>query len=638
MSYNTNPNAAYIQKFAKRMEGFYQRQDKLDEQMWRLYRMMEALDVQEPAAQAGKTKIKPLRAGFAGIAMDRDVAGLALGTFVAVRSRSTKPEDKKHANQLLEPWFQGVFRESQVGDVVVPQIRDMGVLGRGWSNFAVLPRLWAEPEFENLIKELQALQTQLSESDDKGKDKELREQIQEKEDAIADWKSSNFPLRWTYCSARKIWPLLSRERYLPEVIEKRRMRKDRIVEEWGKKAIPDARVNDSDSSEIDVLTYTNWEWTKTMVSAGGSDGEGRIVHEWNHKAGMSPYILMETNADYDAADGIVWKSRLYDFKDMLETLNEILSDMRHIHRRWAEVPLVSQLNPEARGEMAAVAAGGMNKIDISPDENNIIRLLPEEKMDMGPVPTINSQSLELLNFAYEYCMQIVLNPTLQGLTKSGQSARLFEAAKGAAKQNLGPYRQAIQRAYKHWARLAAIWVRRLNERFPKYPDPVVIVDEKYGEIAVKPKDLAGWDAYVNIRVAEPGPVSESQRISHMVGAMNLPLDPQFVLENWGGIENAEEHIGLYYRHQIREMLMQHISQMTLQHAGVLAERTGAGSTANLAAEIEGLQPEELFAMAQGGNAEAQQALGAARQVAPNVRRGGTMPQNIGETGPPQVEE
>jgi len=203
MPYDTEPTAEYIQRFSDRQRSEWGPQTGLDDDIYAVYLRMEKMDTKMNTRDVG-LEVKGIRAGFAGVAIDRDAATIAGSIGLTVKPRSSDPDDRKHADMLLEPWLSGCWDQSQVGDVIGPQVRDLALFARGVSNFYPLPRLWADAsEFKALLDTYVELVS---------KDDPDEQAIKEIKKEIAYFKACNFPLRWRYVSARIWLPQMSDER------------------------------------------------------------------------------------------------------------------------------------------------------------------------------------------------------------------------------------------------------------------------------------------------------------------------------------------------------------------------------------------------------------------------------------------
>ena len=605
--YDTKPDAEYVTNFAKRMERQWGPQATHDKQFQDLYLRIEPIDLK--AVESG-VKVKPLRMGLLGMAVDRDTASLIGAIFLKVAARGKKDgsiankDAERHANQLLEPWHMGVMRASQIGEVLTPQVRDLVLLDRGWSNFFPLPDMWAGNDFKKMVEEYAALaqkNSQLVEAGDNEEElKKVRKEMERVEENISGYKASNFPLRWRYSNPMSTWPQLSEERWLPEVVEIRKMKQGQAVAEFGEDNLPVSMRDVESDTDIVIYDYCNWVWTATVIP---DTDDPKVVREFEHDLGMNPYILMEANVLPNNDKGIRWKSRAYDFKDVLEALNESLSEMRHLSRRQPTSPLIANLD-KARVLGDARAAGDVNKMEIRPDDSNIINLLIGETLTEGPESALSEATLKQIDLLYGFGLNIFLNPAMRGEMKSGTAAVAFSAAKNAAREILSPYERAIERGLLHEMKLAGRSVVRLNKEYPDFPDEVVVVDEGHGAIAAGPKDVEGQEAYYMPRLRPLNPLTEQQQMDLLMAAQKTGLyGDADLLTKYGGIENAGEWLARRDISRVDNALMDLVIQVSLQRGGVMMNE--GESRGDMSERIAAMPQAAIMGMAAGGNQTAQ---------------------------------
>ena len=606
------------------MEFQWDLQQKIDDEAYKLYRKKQPLDVAEPRRDAEKIPVRPLRTGLAGRLIDQDVSILAQTPTFRVNTPPNKRDVYRleiHASNTLEPWLNGAFDQSQVEEVWLQQIRDLRLYGRGWSNLFVLPRLWADDEFKELVaKYLRAISSH------------NEDHIATAQEAIEDFKRDNFPIRWQYADARATWPQISTERRLPEIVELREMTIGDIAADYSASALPEgADPDDHNQSSLRVFVYTNWVWTATLVEHSKT-----LAHKWKHNLGMNPYILMETNIQ-PKGSMVRWKSALYDHADMFEAEDEVLSDLRHNHRRNTLAGHLFTLDPILRStESPDVMAHPEKLMEYSPGDD--ISLWKGENVGLLPAPMVNPQSLTYLEFINTLIQSIALNPVEAGRILSGVSAVGFTTALQAAQRRLDPFSNAIIRAAKDWAKLAFRSVARFSTEFPDAPDTIYVTRAKGGAVGVTPHDVEGWESLIQPKLSSMLPINENAMMSLAAAAQNLQIPPQYVLEHYLNIENPEDIIDGWERWKIREALLADKIQKTLMLAGELAQTMPETNAGDLAARIANLPPAAQLGIQMGGGPGGSPAgpgtqpgsLGALEQGMSNQRRAGT-PQQPSET-------
>lgn len=624
MSYNKNVDADYIKKFAKRQEEEWGPQRKDDLRVFNLLTGKDELDVAEPVSQAGKVVVRPLRTGRPGVASDRNAAILSQPPTNRVNPLDPNDqESKKHADSVLEPFLDQDWRLSQIGNVYFSQTKDLGDYSRGWSNKFPLPRLWASNEYVSMTEEMVTLNDKRAdaEGEDAKKIDAERKALQKR---IDDFLAENYPLRWRALPARFVWPEWSDERYLPEVVELRKMKCGRIAAEYGD-ILPE-RYESHGSTELDVYVYHNYYCTKTVICGNGGEDELYVAREWEHELGMNPCVLMETNIILDEP-GKRWKPPLLDHADMLEAENELLSDIRHNHRRNTLAGPKITIDPLTRGIDEPKTAASLGRA-IEYKVGEPLFLLKGEEEALQSVPVVNPQSVQLLEFVAAYNSEIVLNPVEAGRMLSGQAAVGFATALQAAQTRLDPYAIAINDGVRMLDKLTFRCVECLDRLFNGLKISVTANRGMFkGQtIKVGAKEVEGWENQVQPRLSIMLPINRNANMDLAVTAQNLTLPPDFILEDYLNIEDASGKIQGWIQWQIMQALIQNLTIATQERAGEIAQQPGGTDIQTLAQNIANMPPEALLPM--GANINGQ-------SIA-NSRQAGVPQATLSETAAQQV--
>lgn len=636
MSFNSKPDTEGIPKFAERMREQWAVQRRLDDRFFDLSQKQKHVSAADLGGKdAGKPPLKALHTGYAGIVIDRDTAVISVPPFLRVNAVGMSIEKENHASSKLEPWLQGAWRQACVEPVWDRQVRDLRLFGRGWSSVLLLPRLWSseDEEYGKLVGEWL---TAVEKGDKKAA--ELEERIEE-------FKEENFPIRWQHADARVTWPQISKERRLPEVVELRSMSAAEIEADYGEDALPSgASTEGSDGAQMhDVYIYSNWVWTATMVK-GGSE----LARIWKHNMGRSPYVLAEANIVPDNDDGIRWKSSLFDYEDSIEAQDEVMTDLRTLHRRYTTAQPHITVDPQLRLNSDPAAMAQPEKhIKFSTDEPYVS--LKGEEVSLMPTPTINPASIPYMQQLQQYNETMTLNPIEQGRVLSGLSGVGFVSALQAAQTDLGPYKRALDQAANEVGELFFKSVWRLSEEYPDAPEEIFVVHEKSGKVGVTPADVKGWDKLIQARSNIMLPINRNTMMDLAVtGFDKLPLAPEFILEEFLQIENPLEQIRRWSRWRVYLALEQDRIDKTKQLAGELVGKIPMGSLNELAERIAMLPPavQQVLLTRSMGGAQAvgptgagpgtvAGSAGAIRQGLSNVGRTG-VPQQPSETAATQV--
>lgn len=523
-------------------------------------------------------------------------------------------------------------------------ITDLRIFGRGWSIVELLPRLWADDDYKRMVADYLELLDRLSAAElGSSRMHDLKQAAAETLNDLEDYTATNFPIRWRYCDARGTWPLLSHERHLPEVVEVYEATAAEIAADYGLESVP-GNVDQLDTTKIKLYLYSNWYWTAVAVSASAKGWFGRehvnsrLAREpWKHGLKRSPYVLMEAFRLNTASEGIAWKSAGRDYKDMIETYDEMLSEARNIIRRNAEMGLMAQQTVEQE-----ISSEVKQQIELNLGPG-IDSLLPYGiEVAPKPVPLLHPELLDILGRVEDFIQQIALNPNIAGVMKSGQSAAGYIAARQATiKSSLGEYEKAVTKAAEDVGQLLFSYVPIFNREFPDSPDKIYVVSKDAGPVAVRPKDVKGWGVLIQARVPSFLPIDQNMLMNLMAKAQDIPgLDPYFILAQYGNIENPDQRISQWKRWKIEEALL---TQREIPQALALAQALEAqmpqASAAELAQEIAALPPaaQEVVLQQRGLGAQPSPgpgtqpgSPGALRQGMSNEARAGIPPAGISE--------
>ena len=609
MSFDDNPDAQYIVDFAKKKKEEWGPQAEDDTRIYKLFQRQEEGEVAEPASQANQIKLRKLRTGRAGVARERNKGVLAQTPGRKVHPlKSADVKSVRHADGVLEPFFAFDWEHSQVGEVWEPAIGDLVTYSRFWLNKFPIPGLWGSKEYRKLTEKMVGLNNDRAEADD-DQVREIESERVSIQSDIDSFLEENYPLRMRYLPARFTWHQQSDERYLPEVVEVRTVTLDQIKADYPSDKTND--IVDMGGQGLKLFIYHNWLWTKTVVE----HNEATILREWEHDLGMNPCVLGETNIILDEP-GKRWRSPMYDHIDMLEAENEILTDLRHNHRRNTLAGPKITVDPQLRG-ITGSTNNLEHEIEYNPGEP--LFLLKGEEEGLQTVSTVNPQSIELLQFIANYNSEIILNPIEAGRLLSGQSAIGFATARESAQTRLDPLSAAIRKVVKRLDKLTIRCVMRLDREFEGMKIPIAGKALKIGR-----KEVEGWENQSQPLLSISLPISRNANMDLAVTALNLPLDPAYSLQEFLQIQNPTEQMDAWMQWQITTALVKNMVQAVETSSGELAKEPGGDDVQQLSQNIAELPPEALFALQQRG--------GAVNGQEVNNRMQGGVPQNaISET-------
>ena len=425
--------------------------------------------------------------------------------------------------------------------------------------------------------------------------------ISEARKSVDRYKRDHFPLRWRYVSPRGTWPQWSDEIHLPEVVEIRKLHKEDIEADYGIDAVP-AELRSSPATQlIDVFVYTNWVWTGTLVAYRENL---KLVHEFEHGLGMSPYILMEAGVLNDDIKGRRWKSSLFHIIDTVVEHDKILSDYAHNHHMNALRPVVSYHDPTSLEGNDPLLAGRPKSIPIKPGPETV-PMWNTEKLELAPVPEINAQAVPFLSMLRERIDSAFLQPHLGGEAKSGESNVLYNTRFQISDRQFQKYMRAISDGAEYWGKLAFRCVNAINIHFePSEADEVYVISEEKGWLGVSPKDVEGFENSLQARIDRELPINMSAKSARALQLRELGLPMTWILESVLNIENPEEMIDKAFVESAVAAMQPMLLQMIQEHAGMIIQAAASGEGGDLADQIQSLPSEIQRGLQTAGVAQA----------------------------------
>ena len=638
LSYNSKPDAEGIVKFGEAQAKFWAPQTTRDTEAWELFDNSYAMDIatQKEQQTEDAPEIRPQRSGFIGIATDRDVAILTQPVqFIFDSDGNTS--DKEHVDELLEPWINRAVQLAQVEGLVDEQaIHDLRLFGRGWRCVELLPRLWAEDEYGELVEAYARVAKQMARASDSGLMAKLRVRMGDMEEEMEEFRAENFPIRVRYADARATWPQISKERRLPQVVEIYDTTVAEVVADYGEKALP-VTPGDyyNDHTALKLYVYNNWKWSAVAIGTGQEGGGARLAREpYEHGLRRSPCVLMETRALNTSAEGIRWKSSARDFAATVKAQDQYWSDAMNLMRRNTTLGLYANLPADATEE--EVKSMGDLKIRLGPS-NDVFPYGIEPKLK--PAPVLHPQYLETARQWIDYNQQYTMNPDLSGVMRSGQAAVGFIASLQAQQRAfLGPYTKIITQGAREEAQLVLMQVVQLSREFPDAPDKVTVVGARgsKGKLAVGPSDVRGWIQLVRAVAPDFLPVSENALLDLAQKAASLGVfHPEFWMETYMHVQDPQAKLRRGRVWQIQQAVFeQNVLPRAVELTKALSTQMPQENAAALAELIVGLPPaaQEVI-LQQRGLASAggvppgtqPNTPGAAVQAGANEARTGVMP-------------
>ena len=542
------PDPEYVYSFAERMRTEWGNQQKLDDAQLSYINYQNLIDTFKPK-EGGNPSVKGFRSGIGGLIVKEDAALLTGTPGIHVNVPTEDEKDKRHASELLEPWLTGAWKLSQqAGQVWDRKPLSLRSIGRSWDNIYPFPKLWKNSEYDGLVQEYRSA----SEAEDSEKASHFEREIQK-------FKRDRFPIRWRHVDPRQTWTVFNGEIWLPEVVEIRKMTKDQLKAEFGDDSIGEyGDKKYAGSHECDVYEYADWEWCLTVIG-GSNAGNAGILREFEHSLGMSPYDLCEAELLPDNDNKWRWAGALFYAQSMIDTFDELMSDLRENHRDNTRTATVIRVDPEREDDPKNVGRPPQLKIE----PGGQLTIWKTEEVLLAPVPQLNPQSIQLLQEVKQLVYQNMIRPVERGEAKSGTSQNQFVTAVQIAEREFDPSMRALVRSAENTCKRFMRSVQSLNKQFPGDPDKVALFGEwktksgkKEGVIEVGPDDVRGWENAVQCRLSRAIPIDRNLILNQAVLETNLQLAEETILEETLGYENPYDQIRKRRRSQMAEAMFQ----------------------------------------------------------------------------------
>ncbi len=570
------PNAEDIDKRAREKEASSGSQQKLDKQMISQYHQDHVIDAYQPQNTGNKKIVKPVGMGIVGTQIDRNVHVLRPRPSARVNAVGGQ-EAERHASGKIEPWLNIAVWRSQ-GDFPVwdTGLLDQSLIGEFVSKVLPAPQFWADDEVAEEVDKLNSLVAEGAPEED----------IKKQKAKLQRAKDDNWPIVWRYVdptSAYDVWD----ERGRAEVFEVRKMTRETIETRFGAIDLPDDIKKET---ELEVIEYANHEFVASVLRRGGGKVSKRdamfLKEPWEHGMRMLPYTFIRFDPMRTNDRGHTRRGASYHGREMVQMVDESITDLRTVSRKEVETPLWARLIPRLR------AALGLEEKSIKVEEGVPVILLQGEegKEEIGRVatPTVNPNLFALVQFGAEYLDRSGAHrPETIGQGPAGQSAVHLDTARQAQITELSV---AHFNAQDGFANICKLHLRALPE-----DDKVTVreADNKHGsrEISLDREDAQKYELLLQgiIKMALPvnrgAAVTNARLLTEARGPGQRPLlSDVAVLQGELDIENPMEMVDSVNEQLVVNALVDQFIETLKRQAQVAAGE---------------LSPEEIAAIAQG---------------------------------------
>lgn len=538
---------------------------------------------------------KVKRSGLANIIAREQSRILHLTPIIKMKVPDGFPKLAEAANTKVEPFANAAFKAVQDGgEVFNRQPADIVVYGGAVDFLSPVPSRWA-------TEEIKAAQQTLD-------DAEGEEETSEAKDELAKLKM-RIPIRQRYVDPRNCWTDLDTEVLFPQAVEIREMSCDEIEDEFDVRA---DGCNDKCSTKHKVYHYANHAWCLSVLD----QKEPKYLKEYEHYMGCNPYNF-EISERPPANDLGIWRyGLLFHAEDLINEVDQILTDLATIHHEWTNSPIIQTQSRDRYIDAPEIPT------PLKYGPNQVVTLWEGESIEKGPVPEIPQQSIFLLQTVIDLVQRtVMLRDNQLGEAKSGTSNNAYSAQIQVAQRQSQPIMEGRGRTVEYtWKRIAQS-VIAINYGLPEDKHDAVYAFGGLGNAAphVLPKDVKGW---ADLGQAKIGQAIEQDEFAKATLASfkneKLGYSKAAVLEKDMDEENPQFILQEGRDALTRELLQDQKNQAVLALAGIML----ATLTPEEQARLDALRQ-------QGGSPGLEGALG---KAAANTMRTGSpqMPQGTME--------
>lgn len=570
-----------------RLETRMSAQRTMDSKMLDIYLQKSFLSVKNSETLTGP---RPVGTGLGGFMVDQRVAVLTGPLFLRVAARGGQIADR-HASDTLEPYLNGAFNCLN-DDVEVRGLveQDQGLYGEAFVLVIPAPFFWADDEMKGLAEK-------------KASKKEYE-----------DYKSQNLPIVMRHWDTRAVLPVFNDRGEPQEILYCRKMCADDIVARWGEGYLPVRNTKYKDSEEIEVTDYVN----KTEI--GVIIGKGTIATgppSFKHHMGITPVAYFSGGKLPKNDYGLTRKGFLFHARELLPSMDEIMTDIRTNINDFTTAPPVVTINPEVRG----LLEGWPNRVDWKGGNETTINLVTGETVGRFPVSQITIDAYQYLAKGREYLELTSLREGLSGSGPAGQSAVHLTGSNQISKAELQRYHDGLKRGYKKVGELLMRIPAALNSEYPDYPDKITVryKDAKHQskEIAVSPDDTQGWHKMVTADIDLNLPINEGGNVqNYSIATKSGGLSEATARERYLNVQNPYEEADKIAEENLYKAIITLTTQYLTQRAAGAIEKQGATSPVGLIQQAANLPQFAQESLARSFNPQQQEELG-------NLARGAT---------------
>lgn len=515
----------------------------------------------------------------------------------------------EHASGKLEPFVNTAAWLAE-GDF---DVWDMGVQRQqtiGETAGVVLPA----PQFHG-GKEYQELVDEWSRRIDEG---ESTAEVKEK---MRVYRRDHFPIAWrdvNPVSCFGDWDDEGRA----EVYYLRKLSRSTIEERF-----PGYEL-EKDKEEFDVIEYANDVYVATVFPEGGGIANTGVARTpgkflgvpWKHEMGINPYYFIKRGPVLENKERYTRTGCAFHAREMVQSLDESMTDWRSGMRREVKAPLVTTVVPGVRVQY------GIEDKKIEEDEKGNITVYAskeegEEKVARAPAPTVNPQLGSYIGLVGMYADKSGAHvPQMLGEGPSGSSAvRQSIDRQSAITGELEVPHRHLEEGFAAVGGRILRCVTALDKMLPEDADEdmrkVVVRAEvpEHGsrEITVRAKDVKNYESMVRAKIRQNLPVDAGAAVTNALLVTNsdngkIPLaDRNTAREHYLGFQNPQDIDDKVQEQAIVDDYLMVYREGLRERAKLAVDELTDAEWAKLADEMQDMSPQGQAALVSELGAEAE---------------------------------
>ena len=532
---------------------------------------------------------KAIGSGIVGSMVDRRAnieGGRPFGRVLALGGHDA--ED--HASGKLEPWLNtAVWLAEGDSDAWDLGVHNQQSIGRAWHVILPAPQFHSGKEYMDLVAEWNR---RIDAEEDT---KEIKEEMRV-------YRRDHFAIAWRYVDPVSVYADHDDEG-MAEVYYFRKLSRGTIEERF-----PGADIEEK-RQEFDVIEYANEVYVATVTPEGGGflgvgKSKGAFLGEpWKHEMGCNPYVRIKRIPMRANERGYEYMGCAFHAREMVQSLDESMTDWRGGMRREAKSPLVYTLVPSVRTRY-----GIEDKDKIRPDKQGNLILYGHkeegvEKVERGPTPTVNEQLGTYIGLVGMYADRTgAYMPQMLGEGPSGESAvHQSTARQSAITGELEVPHRHLQDGFAAICERVFRCVIALDKMLPEDADAdmrkIVVRAEvsKHGskEISVTAKDVKNYELMVRAKIKQNLPVNTG---ANVINLRELTDPDRPLITNATGLEmfldkeNPQEEEDKLFQQRMRQAGEQAYIESYAARAKLVVDEFSDEELARLAEKMQ-LMPE-----------------------------------------------